>query len=121
MKQSAPRAQSQAIYKTGRIESAAPGCSLAIVAVGVPDADAVQLDPQANPLGQHPPPSDAAQLNQPVAHEPSNATDAAFPVGTTIVMPSDVTIVVEAVVGQEVVSQFRPTRQQPPWYTAEQA
>jgi hypothetical protein len=75
----------------------------------------VQLLPQTYPLGQHPPPADAAQLNQPVAQEPlSEAVVAAVPVGTTIVTPSVVMIVVDDVAGQDVESQFRPTRQHPP-------
>ncbi|CRG85188.1 hypothetical protein PISL3812_02306 [Talaromyces islandicus] len=87
----------------------------------VPDAVAVQLAPQANPLGQHPPPAEAAQLNHPVAQEPPEAVVAALPVGTATVTPSEAIIVVEDVVGQDVVSQSRPVRQHPPWYTAEQA
>lgn len=92
-----------------------PGCSFTTVAVAVPELDAVQLLPHAYPLGQHPPPAEAAQLNQPVAQEPlSEAAVAALPVGTAIVMLSLVIIAVDAVAGQDVVSQFRPTRQHPP-------
>jgi hypothetical protein len=94
----------------------APGCSLTTVAVAVPELDAVQLLPQTYPLGQHPPPAEAAQLNHPVAQEPllSVAVVAALPVGTAIVTPSVLMSVVEDVAGQEVVSQLRPVRQHPP-------
>jgi hypothetical protein len=95
---------------------AAPGCSFTTVAVAVPpELDAVQLLPHAYPLGQHPPPAEAAQLTQPVAQVPlSEAVVAALPVGTAMVMPSELMTVVDDVAGQDVVSQFRPTRQHPP-------
>ncbi|QKX56110.1 uncharacterized protein TRUGW13939_03210 [Talaromyces rugulosus] len=98
-----------------------PGSPFPTVPVAVPDAVAVQLAPQANPLGQHPPPAEAAQLNHPVAQEPAEAVVAALPVGTATVTPPESMTVVEDVVGQDVVSQSRPVRQHPPWYTAEQA
>lgn len=92
------------------------GCSFTTVAVAVPELDAVQLLPQIYPLGQHPPPAEAAQLNHPVAHEPllSWAVVAALPVGRAIVTPSVLMIVVDEVAGQDVVSQLRPVRQHPP-------
>lgn len=67
------------------------------------------------PEGQQFPPTEAAQLNHPVAHDPAVlvAVEAAVPTGTTIVSPA-VTIVVELVAGQEVVWQSLPVRQQPP-------
>lgn len=40
------------------------------------------------------------------------------PVGTTMVMPFSLSSVVDAVGGHDVLSQSRPTRQQPPRYTA---
>lgn len=101
----------------------APACSLMTVAVAVPALDAVQLLPHTYPLGQQPPPTDAAQLNHPMAQEPLLCATvvAALPVGTATVIPFVLIRVVEDVAGQEVVSQFLPVRQQPPSYTAEQA
>ena len=66
---------------------------------------ALQLDPQANPVGQHPPPTVSAQLNHPFAHLP--VPPVIVGAGATIVLPSD-TIVVDDTVGQDVVSQSRP-------------
>lgn len=93
---------------------AAASCSIfATVDVAVPEPEAVQLSlPHANPLGQHPPPSDAAQLNQPVAQ--GLLVVAASPVGTATVTPLLSTTVTDEVGGQEVVSQSLPVRQQPP-------
>jgi len=71
------------------------------------------LAPHTYPEGQHPPPTDTGQDAQPFAQEPWVA--AASPVvvaGTTTVAPELTAVLSD--VGQEVVSQFRPTRQQPP-------
>lgn len=116
-----PSANSPQRYISAKNLPPTPGSPLPTVPVAVPEAVAVQLAPQANPLGQHPPPAEAAQLNHPVAQEPAEAVVAALPVGTATVTPSVFMIVVEDVVGHDVVSQSRPVRQHPPWYTAEQA
>lgn len=91
-------------------------CSFATVVADAVSV-AVQLAPQAKPVGQHPPPTVSAQLNQPLAQRIPLPLPPEFSVavvtGTTIVTPFDV-IVVEDVVGQDVVSQLRPVRQQPP-------
>ncbi|TQB70316.1 hypothetical protein MPDQ_000674 [Monascus purpureus] len=73
---------------------------------------AAELDPHANPDGQHPPPAVSAQLNQPFAH----LTGPVAVVGsaTTIVRLFDVKVDEESA-GHDVVSQLRPVRQQPPW------
>lgn len=91
------------------------GCVLPTVLVAAPVA--VQLVPQAKPVGQHPPPAVSAQLNQPLAHRAAPvAVEAPVVLGTgiTIVRPSEMKVELD-VIGQEVVSQFRPVRQQPPW------
>ena len=89
-----------------------------LLATVVDPAVAAQLDPQANPVGQHPPPTVSAQLNQPCAHRAAPAVMVAA--GMTMVSPF-VIIEVEGITGHDVVSQLRPVRQHPPWYTAEQA
>jgi hypothetical protein len=76
-------------------------------------ATAVQLEPHAYPVGQHPPPTVSAQLNQPLAHRPVPLAAVVVWAGTTMVRPSDV-MVDDALTGQDVVSQSRPVRQQPP-------
>ena len=76
---------------------------------------AVQLVPQAYPLGQHPPPSSPlGHENHPCAHPPPVAA-AAAPLGTATVTPSLFTASVEEATGQDVRLQSRPTWQQPPW------
>lgn len=82
------------------------------LADAVPVAVYVQLLPQPYPLGQHPPPKLAAQLDQPAAQEPLSVANEA-PVCATIVMPLLTKPVVETA-GQDVFWQSRPTRQQPP-------
>lgn len=95
------------------------GCAFGTAPVADDPAVAIQLVPQAKPVGQHPPPAVSAQLNQPLAQRatPVPPLDAAVPVvlpaGTTMVRPSDVKVELD-VIGQEVVSQFRPVRQHPP-------
>lgn len=79
-------------------------CSLATVVFA---AVAVQLDPQAYPVGQQPPPAVSAQENQPLAHLPGLREPPPVLTGTTTVTPSDINIV-EDVVGHDVVSQSRP-------------
>jgi hypothetical protein len=80
-------------------------------------AVAVQLVPQSYPDGQHPPPSDAPQVDQPVAHAPLNMEFADRPseVVATMVMPLSSIKVVVALVGHDVGAQSLPNRQQPPW------
>jgi hypothetical protein len=93
------------------------GCILLTVLVADAPAVAVQLAPQAKPVGQHPPPAVSAQLNQPLAHRAAPVAVevlVVLPTGNTIVRPSEVKVELD-VMGQEVVSQFRPVRQQPPW------
>lgn len=83
-----------------------------------PVAVAVQLCPHTYPLGQQPPPSFAAQVSHPWAQLPvprsGPADPISGPVGATITMPFVFATVVEAEAGQDVKSQSRPTRQQPP-------
>ena len=86
-------------------------CSLATVVCDAV-AVAVQLDPHAYPIGQHPPPAVSAQANQPLAHFPV-LLELPVVTGSTTVTPSDVKVV-EDVVGHEVVSQSRPVWQHPP-------
>ena len=76
-------------------------------------AVAVQLDPQAYPLGQQPPPAVSAHWNQPFAHFSVGPELVLVVAGTTRVTPSDVKVV-EEIVGHDVVSQSRPVWQQPP-------
>lgn len=90
------------------------GCSFATVPVAVAVSCAVQLEPHANPVGQHPPPAVSAQRNHPLAHRPVVAGGASVSAGTTMVR-SLVVIVVDGVWGHELVSQSRPVRQHPPW------
>ena len=89
------------------------GCSFATVPVAVAVSWAVQLEPHANPVGQHPPPAVSAHLNHPLAHRPVVAGGASVSAGTTMVR-SLVVIVVDGVSGHELVSQSRPVRQHPP-------
>lgn len=73
------------------------------------------VSPQTNPFGQQPPPAFAAQLVQPFAHLPLAVPEAGVTsAGTTIVAPLEFTMVMDEIDGQEVVSQLRPVRQQPP-------
>ena len=78
---------------------------------------AVQLAPQAYPLGQHPPPCPLGHENQPSAHPlaPNPTAAPSVPLGTATVTPSLLTASVEEATGQEVRLQSRPTWQQPPW------
>lgn len=72
--------------------------------------------PQAYPLGQHPPLALAGHVDHPFAQLPSAAAVvAAEPAGTPIVSPLNVTSCTVEVLGQFVVAQSRPVRQQPPW------
>lgn len=63
--QSTPTHQTTPIFRPIALLFVA--CSLATVA---PAAVAVQLDPQAYPVGQQPPPAVSAHENQPLAHLP---------------------------------------------------
>lgn len=75
---------------------------------------AVQLVPQAYPLGQHPPPCPLAQLNHPNAHALAPKAASPVPLGMTdIVTPLEFIAKVEDCAGQDVRPQSRPTRQQP--------
>lgn len=56
------------LYFTAFPIDSAVGASLATVPVVDAVGAAVQLAPHAYPVGQHPPPTVSAQLNQPVAH-----------------------------------------------------
>lgn len=84
-----------------------------------PVASAAQLVmPHWYPLGQHPPPKSAEHVIQPCAQLPVRTVPGAvipLPVGAAIVSVLPETSVVEADAGQEVVSQFRPIWQHPPW------
>ncbi len=98
-----------------------PGASLAVtfpcfaVVAMSPVPVAVQVCPQAYPLGQHPPPSLAAHELQPCAQLPVWPEDPTpGPVGATIVTPFEFKTVVEVVGGHDVRLQSRPTRQHPP-------
>ena len=86
----------------------------------IPLAVAVQLwVPHTCPEGQQPPPVSAPHMNQPFAQEPAFTALAALAAlvvavpGTTTVTPVPTTEVLSEE-GQEVVSQFLPTRQHPP-------
>lgn len=100
-----------------------------------PDTVAVQEAPQTNPLGQQPPPSACPQPYHPLAQFPLGPvvllggedppgvvvdvyvitpTEVAPLPPATIVRPLLTTTEVLASAGQDVVSQFLPTRQQPP-------
>lgn len=99
--------------------AAALGGSLPIRDASRPDtvAEAVQLLPHAYPVGQQPPPSSAAQLDQPVAHAPVKIEFAERPsdvVATIVTLLLSIRVVV-SLVGQEVGAQSLPNRQQPPW------
>lgn len=76
---------------------------------------AVQLVPQAYPLGQHPPPCPLRQENHPWAHPlaPNPTAAPSVPLGTATVTPSLFTARVEEATGHDVKSQSRPTWQQP--------
>ena len=94
--------------KWGR--SAAPtGASLPIE--GRADADPVGEQaavPQAYPLGQHPPLTDAGHVDQPVAQAPVSTVPGAvipIPVGATMVRLPPLTSVVLTVAGHDIVSQ----------------
>ena len=63
-----------------------------------PLAVAVQLDPQAKPVGQQPPPFELAQLDHPVPQVSAGAAIVTPFVAKRLVLNG----------GQEVVSQFRP-------------
>jgi hypothetical protein len=105
------------IQCTIRLPLLAVACSLATVECA---AVAVQLCPHAYPDGQHPPPAVSEHLNHPLAHFPVVLELDPVATGSTIVKPFEINVVDE-VVGHDVVSQFRPVWQHPPWYTAEQA
>lgn len=100
-----------------------PGNSLATDAVALPVARKQLAVPQLYPVGQHPAvgPALVGQMDHPLAHveacSPASEEDAAAAVaavrGTTMVAPLE-TMVVEAVLGHEVVWQLRPVWQQPP-------
>jgi len=77
---------------------------------------AVQLVPQAYPLGQHPPPCPLAQLNHPSAQPLAPNAASPVPLGITdTVTPSEFIANVEDCAGQDVRPQSRPMRQQPAW------
>ena len=80
----------------------------------VAEIDVQLAVPHCHPLKQQFPPKLAAQLDQPEAQLPVGVERvAAGPTGTTMVsLP--LTIVVELVGGQSVVSQFLPVLQHPP-------
>jgi hypothetical protein len=68
--------------------------------------------PQTYPLGQHPPPTDGAQVVHPVAQLPVSRLPGAvipLPVGATMVSPDSDTSVVTGIAGHDVLSQLRPT------------
>ena len=70
-----------------------------------PVAVAVHAVPQAYPDGQHPPPTSAAQVDHPLAHDPvSNVItlEIPFPVGASMVTLLPATTVILAPGGQEV-------------------
>jgi len=97
----------------------APALGPTFATVPVAPAVAVQLAPQANPLGQHPPLGSAVQLYHPTAQDPVAPPAAAAEaleeaVWATTVTPL-LTTPVLADAGHEVEAQSRPTRQQPPW------
>ena len=86
------------------------GVAVAVISVAV----AVQLCPQAYPLGQHPP---SAQLYHPCAQLPvlgAELPETPESAGPNITTPLVLATVVAEEVGQEVRAQSRPTRQQPP-------
>lgn len=99
--------------------AAFPGNSFATEAVALPVARKQLAVPQLYPVGQHPAvgPALEGQMDHPLAHvEASEAVVAAAVAavtGTTMVAPLEM-MVVEAVVGHEVVWQSRPVWQQPP-------
>lgn len=93
---------------------ATPAGSFGEIAVVVASTKEQLAVPHAYPEGQQLPPTLAAQVNHPEAQLPVGfAVVAAAPTGTTMVTP-ELMIVVDEVAGHEVVSQFRPVRQQPP-------
>jgi hypothetical protein len=88
--------------------------SLVEIAVVVASTKEQLAVPHAYPERQQFPPRLAAQVDHPEAQVPVGfAVVAAAPIGTTMVSP-ELTMVVDDVAGHEVVSQFRPVRQQPP-------
>ena len=92
----------------------APAASLGDTTVVVASTKEQLAVPHAYPGGQQFPPKLASQVDHPEAQLPVGlAVVDAAPTGTTTVTP-ELTIVVEEVAGHEVVSQFRPVRQQPP-------
>lgn len=109
--------KAQLTFTTPAIDSTV-GATLSTVPVVDAVGTAVQLDPHAYPVGQHPPPTVSAQLNQPLAHPfgPLSSLPSAVVVGSaaTMVWPL-LTIVVDGRAGHEVVSQSRPVWQHPPW------
>jgi hypothetical protein len=89
------------------------GCTEAVAVASV--AVAVQLCPQAYPLGQQPPPLPSAQLYQPCAQLPVPKAEPVSELTTPkMTTPFELATVVKAEVGQEVKAQSRPTRQHPP-------
>ena len=110
--------QDQSIHPTALTLAAPLFFATSAVPVAPPattTAVAVQLVPQAYPLGQQPPPCPLAQLNQPCAHPlaPNPTAAPPDPLGTATVTPFEFKARVEDAVGQEVRPQSRPTRQQP--------
>jgi hypothetical protein len=102
------------LSRTSNLPPALLGASLGETTVLVASTREQLAVPHPYPLGQQFPPRLAEQESHPEAQLPVGlAVVAAAPTGTTIVTP-ELIIVVEDVAGQEVVSQFRPVRQQPP-------
>ena len=94
--------------------AAPPGLAFCKTVVLLGPIDEQLAVPHPQPLGQQFPPTLAAHVSQPEAQAPVGvATLAAEPTGTTTVTPL-LMIVVELVGGQDVFSQLRPVRQQPP-------
>jgi len=88
------------------------GCSLPTATVALGPALEQLSDPHVHPLGQHCPPTSAAQVAQPLAQLPLAVVVASGTLGTTTVFPALI-MVMEAVDGQKVCAQSLPIRQQP--------
>lgn len=74
--------------------------------------------PHSNPPGgQHPPPTSAPQVCHPCAQPAPSPVPPSLtaPLGAITVTPFPFATVVDAVAGQSVMPQSRPTRQHPPW------
>ena len=115
-----PNGNHNAIEIVTSVHNSHPSLTLPFAALGAilatwlgtsPVTVAVQVEPQAYPLGQQPPPSVPGQLNHPLAQPPVVMGPAVIPlpVGATTVTPSVLTRAVEALVGHEVLAQSRPT------------